>query len=175
MTSERQIAANRRNAGKSTGPRSHAGKRRAARNSLKHGLAASITASTGYASTIDNLASEIFPETDDASIRECARIIAAAGLELDRIRRVRIGLFAQIFNSDDVRQDESLSEEKSRRRVVAREVGLQEIAEVQAVRRALPELVRIGRYERRASKRYDEAVRRLLQLRQYQNRQGEVD
>ena len=44
MGSERQIAANRRNAQNSTGPRSAAGKRRAIRNSYRHGLT-SATAS----------------------------------------------------------------------------------------------------------------------------------
>jgi hypothetical protein len=38
MTTWRQIAANRRNAEKSTGPRTEAGKRRTRRNALRHGL-----------------------------------------------------------------------------------------------------------------------------------------
>jgi len=38
MATEKQIAANRRNAGKSTGPKTGAGKNRSRRNSLKHGL-----------------------------------------------------------------------------------------------------------------------------------------
>jgi len=38
MASEKQVQANRRNAAKSTGPRSQDGKARAARNSVKHGL-----------------------------------------------------------------------------------------------------------------------------------------
>lgn len=40
MTSPRQIAANRLNARKSTGPRTLAGKRRSRRNALRHGLTA---------------------------------------------------------------------------------------------------------------------------------------
>lgn len=43
MTSERKAAANRLNAKRSTGPRSNAGRRRASRNALKHGLAATWT------------------------------------------------------------------------------------------------------------------------------------
>ena len=38
MATQRQIAANRANARKSTGPRTEAGKRRAKRNALTHGL-----------------------------------------------------------------------------------------------------------------------------------------
>jgi hypothetical protein len=38
MATERQIVANRRNAVKSAGPRSKAGKRRASHNSFQHGL-----------------------------------------------------------------------------------------------------------------------------------------
>jgi hypothetical protein len=40
MASRRQITANRRNARKSTGPRTSAGKLRSRRNALKHGLTA---------------------------------------------------------------------------------------------------------------------------------------
>jgi hypothetical protein len=38
MASERQIAANRRNARRSSGPRSSAGKRRSSGDALRHGL-----------------------------------------------------------------------------------------------------------------------------------------
>jgi hypothetical protein len=40
MPSERKLAANRGNARRSTGPRTTAGKSRASRNALRHGLAA---------------------------------------------------------------------------------------------------------------------------------------
>ena len=40
MSNDRQIAANRRNAQRSTGPRSGAGKARVSMNPLKHGLTA---------------------------------------------------------------------------------------------------------------------------------------
>ena len=40
MTSEKQIAANRRNAMKSTGPKTREGKAASTSNSLKHGLSA---------------------------------------------------------------------------------------------------------------------------------------
>lgn len=42
MATEKQIAANRRNAAKSTGPRTELGKARARMNALRHGLAVAL-------------------------------------------------------------------------------------------------------------------------------------
>ena len=55
MASERQIAANRRNARKSTGPRLGAGKNRASRNAYRHGLTLSRTSTAAYAKQLDKL------------------------------------------------------------------------------------------------------------------------
>jgi hypothetical protein len=186
MTSERQITANRRNARKSTGPRSRAGKRRAARNSWKHGLSANISGETEYASLIDKLASKIAGKVDDPSIRECARIIASAQLELDRVRRIQIGLIecGRMFEPNDGQhQKGSLGKEHAKDVdfiitgdfVIKRRDLPEEVDETESVRRVLPNLIKLVRYARRAAKKRDDVVRRFLQLRQCQNQQEDAD
>ena len=91
MASERQIAANRRNARKSTGPRSGAGKKRASRNAYRYGLTLNIT-SAAFAKQLDKLVREIAGDTKDAILLERARAIAQAELELARVRRVKVAL-----------------------------------------------------------------------------------
>ena len=56
MTSACKIAANRRNAARSTGPRSAEGKMRARRNALKHGLATHACPDPAHAVEIERLA-----------------------------------------------------------------------------------------------------------------------
>lgn len=70
MTSDRQIAANRRNAGRSTGPRTGAGKQTVARNALRHGLAATAHHSPALADELDRLANALGDEHADAAQRE---------------------------------------------------------------------------------------------------------
>ena len=92
MASERQIAANRRNARKSTGPRSGAGKKRASRNAYRHGLALNITSTAVFAKQLDKLVGQIAGETEDAMELERARAIAQAELELARVRQAKVAL-----------------------------------------------------------------------------------
>jgi hypothetical protein len=82
MASERQIAANRRNARKSAGPRSGAGKKRASRNAYRHGLTLNITSTAVFAKQLDKLVREIAGDTEDAMLLERARAIAQAELDL---------------------------------------------------------------------------------------------
>jgi hypothetical protein len=92
MASERQIAANRRNARKSTGPRSGAGRKRASRNAYRHGLTLNITSTAAFAEQLDKLVRKIAGNTDDAITLERAREIAQAELDLARVRRAKVAL-----------------------------------------------------------------------------------
>ena len=59
MASERQIAANRRNAQRSTGPRTQVGKERVSRNAYRHGLRSARLASESHGQEIEDLANKI--------------------------------------------------------------------------------------------------------------------
>ena len=85
MVSERQIAANRRNAQNSTGPRSAAGKRRASRNPYRHGLTSATTSSAEWAKGVERLACAIAGDTSDVIILEYARTAAEAEFDLAQI------------------------------------------------------------------------------------------
>jgi hypothetical protein len=92
VASERQIAANQANAGKSTGPRSSAGKRRASRNAYRHGLSVSVGASAPLAPELEKRARQIAGNTDDTFTLERAREIAQAELDLARVRRAKVAI-----------------------------------------------------------------------------------
>ena len=76
MATERQIAANRRNAVKSTGPRTSAGKMRARRNSYRHGL--SVGAAVRH-KHVERLAREIAGAGADATVLELAHFSCRFG------------------------------------------------------------------------------------------------
>jgi len=64
MASERQIAANRRNAKKSTGPRSKAGREASRRNARRHGLAVAIETDPAFHQDIEELAKTLSVSQD---------------------------------------------------------------------------------------------------------------
>jgi hypothetical protein len=83
MASGRQIAANRRNAKKSSGPRTADGKERSRRNALSHGLSIAIRAIPTFEQDVMLLARAVAAGED---IADAALI--AADAEIDLLRNV---------------------------------------------------------------------------------------
>jgi hypothetical protein len=96
MATERQIAANRNNAKKSSGPRSKEGKQASRRNALRHGLAIDIGGDPAFHEDVETLAKALSLATDTQKVSEHAREAAEAELDLLRIRKFRAALFAQL-------------------------------------------------------------------------------
>ena len=93
MASERQIAANRQNAKKSSGPRSAAGKARSRRNALRHGLAIASRTIPAFQPDVMALARSLSSAGDDFD--DAALIAAEAEIDLLRIRRYRAALIEE--------------------------------------------------------------------------------
>lgn len=94
MTSTRQIDANRNNAKRSTGPKTEAGKARASRNALRHGLSR-LAISDGPELAV--LAGALVTGLDDTASSLEVRDIARAKLALAQIRAARSGLLTELL------------------------------------------------------------------------------
>jgi hypothetical protein len=96
MTSLRQIAANRRNAATSTGPRTEEGKHRSRRNAIRHGLTAETTIGTlEDAGDYQAFETAVIADYDAQSAVERELVLRLASL-LWRLRRatsIESGLF----------------------------------------------------------------------------------
>lgn len=102
MTSARQIAANRRNARASTGPKTAAGKARAARNGRRHGLTVSARGDPQHARAIADLARSIAGPDAGIEQRSRAERAAAAHIEVMRVRRAREDLYSRAVPADEL-------------------------------------------------------------------------
>jgi len=131
MTSERKIAANRKNAKKSTGPRSAAGRATSRHNARRHGLATGIGSDPAFRDDIEILAKLLAGGRENFG--EFAREAAEAHLDLMRIRRIRAGLFARMRFFDAASTEDLMA-----------------LAE---------QFARLERYERRAFSRRNRALR----------------
>ena len=183
MATERQIAANRLNAGRSTGPRSKAAKKRASRNAYRHGLSLSLASSAAIAKRLDVLARKIAGNSKNEIILEHARAAAQAELDLARVRQVKVALIERVsaFGSLDPPQVFGSAAQvirylKSIRsgREPALPKRIDPLATMpteepertaEAIRRAFPELAKLDRYESRAVARRDRAIRQIVKKR----------
>jgi hypothetical protein len=190
VASERQIAANRSNACRSTGARSKAGKTRASRNAYRHGLCSSISSSAAFAKELQQLARRIAGDAKDQLSLQHALTIAEADLELARVRRAKVALIQRVcafgaLEPGDVLIVEGLALNPLQ---VLKILGGGRITNLQpwidpaatlpdqepdrtaeAIRRVLPELVKLDRYERRASSRRHKAVMAFIAGRRIDN------
>lgn len=92
MTSERQHAANRRNALRSTGPRTVLGKATSRQNALRHGLSARLGTDSEEDEQIEALARILAGREPSSGKLQYARIAASASLQIARIRALRTTL-----------------------------------------------------------------------------------
>jgi hypothetical protein len=97
LTSDRQQCANRANAKSSTGPKTAAGKARAAQNAFRHGLNVSVLSDPLLAPEVEGMAHEICGSDADAETLEWARRIAEAQVDLNRVRITRRQLITRLF------------------------------------------------------------------------------
>jgi hypothetical protein len=182
MASERQVAANLRNARRSTGPRSGAGKKRASRNAYRHGLTLSITSSAASAKQLEKLVRKIAGNTENPILLERARALAQAELDLARVRRAKVALIerASAFGELDPPQLFGTAAQLMRAIRALERGRMSSLPEpidasatmpsqepdrsAEAVRRVLPELRKLDRYERRAAARRDRAVMDLRRI-----------
>ena len=189
MASEKQIAANRRNAQKSTGPKSKGGKKLSSMNALCHGL--SVPMSTeGSETQLKKLMRQFAPGASDEGNLALTERAADAQLELARVRWVKNAMIERaltLFAGDAAPCDPDL---KGARRRIAKNWrqenrggslpepkllhslkpmpgGKEEEDQrfLNAVRSVLPELTRIGRYEKRAAGRRDRAISKSMKSR----------
>ena len=89
MASEKQIAANRRNAQRSTGPKTAAGKLKSSRNALRHGLSGPAPPDPATRAKINSLAGLLVGQQADEIRSAAAKEFASAQVELLRIGSVR--------------------------------------------------------------------------------------
>jgi hypothetical protein len=97
MPSDQQIAANRNNAKKSTGPRSKAGREVSRRNALRHGLAIDIGTDPAFHDDIEKLARALSISSGLHIVGDNAREAAKAELDLLRIRKIRASLLEMSY------------------------------------------------------------------------------
>jgi hypothetical protein len=134
IVSEKRLLANRRNAQRSTGPKTAEGKQISRNNALRHGLARQRASGPAHSAFREKLAIILANGENDAC-RELARDVAECTIELEKIRAVR---FQICFD-----------------------LGAFEFAEPHQHEEAMMGLQRIERYERRLFSRRRKAMQAL--------------
>jgi plasmid stabilization system protein ParE len=141
MASPAQIAANRRNATHSTGPRSATGKARSRGNALKHGLRAPLDRNASIVEEIEALMTDIARLVKKP--REAVRHIAEQQIKIMRVQQTRtdiINRYLERLARDDPEGFDSQA------RVAM------------AIAAAIPEIAALEDYERRESSKLRKAL-----------------
>ncbi len=98
MTSARKLFTNRQNSLRSTGPKTAAGRARAAGNARRHGLRVPVLSDPVLSAEVEAMAREIAGEGSTQSL-ELARRIAEAEIDVMRVRRARNALLGRALSN----------------------------------------------------------------------------
>lgn len=152
MATDRQIAANRKNAALSKGPRSRSGIARSAYNSRRHGLAAALTTTT--LQQAERLVAKFAGSSRGHSARVAAREAAHAAIDVERARRAKAAVFDRAVGAERADGPASLGSQTN--------AMDEQVLMARALLRALPDLLKLDRYEARSLARRNRAMRRLM-------------
>src|SRR5215469_11503529 len=225
MSSERRTTVNRNNARRSSGPRTKAGKVRASRNALQHGLAAIMHDQSIPSGEVACFAKAICGDDSDPALLAQAQVIAQNEMVLRAIREQQIAVVERLREPTAIaltKRDNSLklakASSKQTRRAVKeierrlpsvlekyrdrlepedfdpspyelvplglkvlleepdpreeqhaldlawKQIEQQQRDEHEAMQEAIPDLIRLERYERRAWSRQQRAIREFLNI-----------
>jgi hypothetical protein len=159
MSSAKQIAANRKNAQKSTGPRTAAGKARASRNRRQHALSTISRNNPLFAQRIAAIARAICSET--TGLYAQAMIIGECTTVLACVQAERIALMDQSLGGSGVRPSDAQDTGKAELGAAAPVPPRDELA---ATDLAARDLDRLERYERRALSRRKRAIETFMAI-----------
>ena len=160
MTSPAKIAANRRNARRSTGPRSAAGKARARRNAFRHGLATPASLDHVAMDRIDDLVVALTRDFHSQLEFELATVAAEAQAEIERVRQTKVTLVNRAYAH---LRDEEADLLSAGERAALAFAGKTEI------------LMACERYERRAISRRNRAMQALAKLQRELRREEAIE
>lgn len=161
MASERQIAANRRNAQKSTVPKTGPGKKRSSKNAYRHGLSLPVCRVASQ-EQLEYLSRQ-FAGGADTRIIMLAERAADAQIDLVRVRKANAAMLERaLMQTQGANLHQPELRKSSRPLLGSNEEEDQRF--VNAVGHILPELMKIHRYEKRAAGRRDRAIHEIASM-----------
>jgi hypothetical protein len=153
MASEKQIAANRRNALKSTGPKSADGKLRSSRNAYRHGLSVRLPLTEEMRAGLEELVRALVDDPLVPLSVDDAERVALTELEIQRARDAKNALIMARFRQAQREHSDGSAEPSGEPKLL------------ECVVEVLPDLQKIDRYQRRPAGTQHRICQRILRER----------